>query len=282
MRHHKALIAILVAGTTTGSMALAQVNTDVSSPSILPPEPSIKRVVVASPRAALITAVIPGGPGITNQPPVQAIDPTTLLLDGSVSGDGTRPDRPLTIGDVSNFAKNGDSIRIRPDRTVFVQLSPEAEGVWYDDAFGWLGTKITVYARFWGLFISDQPTAAEEAIRPWRFVGRDGAAALALGPAIGRAHNPIGVPIRFGHPGAYEVMARVVTYAYPVTSVNDPINRPPTADELRMGAVVSHDDVRLKVFVMQGRPRPEIDPLPHRELDLIDIMPTETLPGILE
>ena len=48
MLHNKALITLLVAGTTAGSLATAEF-TRVSSPSILPPEPSLKRVVVASP-----------------------------------------------------------------------------------------------------------------------------------------------------------------------------------------------------------------------------------------
>lgn len=288
MLHNKALITLLVAGTTAGSLATAEF-TRVSSPSILPPEPSLKRVVVASPRATLVTTVIADCPDHTNRPPVQPFDPTTILSGGTVSvdgtfatpPDGTAPDRPVTIGDAANFTKPGQSIRIKPSRTVFAQLSPEAEGVWYDHAFGWLGVKIAVYARYWGFYVPEPLTTEQEA-RPWRFVGRDGAAALALGPAIGRAHSPIGVPIHFNNTGAFEVLVRIVTYAYPVTSITDPINRPPTADELRTGAVVAHDDVRFKVYVMPGRPRAEIDPIPHRELDLINLMPTETLPGILE
>ncbi len=257
------LVTLLVAGTTTGSLALAQGRTDAASPDILPPEPNIKRVVVASPRATLVTTVIPDDPGITNKLPIQS------------------PERPLTIGDAANFAKDGNPIRIRHDRTVFVQLSRAAEGVWYDHAFGWLGTKVVVFARYWGLAVPDQLTPEQDS-NPWRFVGRDGAAAIALGPAIGRAANPIGVPINFGRPGAYEVLARIVTYAYPVTSIHDPITRPPTSDELRMNGVVAYDDVRFKVRVMPRGAIAEVDPVPHRELDAIDLMPVQALPGILE
>jgi hypothetical protein len=268
------------------SLVMANDYTEVSRPDVLPPEDNIKRVVVASPRATLVTTVIPGD---TNQPPVRPVDVIALIDEDKVSvddteflpPDGTAPDRALTVGGAANFAKDGDSIRVKRYRTVLVQLSPEAEGVWYDHAIGWLGAKITVYARYWGMVVPDNMTDEQEDT-PWRFVGRDGAAAITIGPAIGRASRPIGVPIDFGRAGAYEILARIITYAYPVTSVNDPITRPPTLDELRMNAVVAHDDVRLKVFVNPRGALLEVDPVPHSDLDMIDPMPVETLPGILE
>ena len=266
MRRSKLFIILLVLGVSA-SLAMAQGRRDTGrrdvgrirdlvTPEVIPPDNRLKRVVVASPRATLVTTVIPGDPG-------------------------TPLGRPLTVGDATNFARDDDSMRLRLNRTIFVQLSPGAEGVWYDHAIGWLGAKVVLYARYWGDVEPEQPTTGQEP-PAWRFVGRDGAAAITIGPAIGRAARPIGVPMTFVTPGRYELLARIITYAYPVTSDTDPITRPPTLDELRMYGVVAHDDVRLKVRVAPAGDVTEVDPVPHRELDLIDPMPVESLPGILE
>jgi len=207
------------------------------------PQPAIVNYMVASPRATLATT-----------PPLSAeVDDVAEVT----------PYR--TLGAACNFARpSGQTVTVREGTTVFVGIKPEAEGVWYERASGWLGAIIIVEIA--------HPRQPDR----WYTLGRDGAAALRIGPSIGVAGRKIGVKARITRPGRYLMRARLYTYALPVPLTDEA----PTRDDLRPYGDVDMDTVNFMLRVVginDPAPAPEAyEPVEKQPLD------TEVLMGTFE
>lgn len=161
--------------------------------------PGVREIVVASPRAAIAWAV--------PRPPHVGPEATTM------------EELPrFQVGAAENFAATRIAIVVRKDSVVRFRESRQIEGVWYDDAFGRLGTILLVQMR--------NPT---DATPEWITLGRDGAGAIRRGPSIGTAR--VSVPVRFPRVGEYQLRAIVVTGAIPMGPVvgatdTEPVDSP--------------------------------------------------------
>ena len=262
MTRSSKLIITLLAGGLAAWATLAPATVTPDEPHPVPIDPYIRSVIVASPRVALVTEEVP----VTPQPTNVTVDPLTRLR---------------TLGDAYNFTKDDQSIRVRVGATVNVLLSRNTEGVWYDEANGWLGAHLCLFAKYLGPTMPEDAPTHDELYRPWRLVGCDGASALRRGPSIGRVREPINVPLRVYHHGNYLLKALIVSFAFPVDSDGNPVTDHPSMTDLQNNGKVAVDEVFIKVRVVPPYIDP-IDPLPHFEFDLIEELPRETLPGVHE
>ena len=120
------------------------------------------------------------------------------------------PVRLRTLGNVYDFTKEDQSIRVRQGTIVDVLLTRNAEGVWHDEANGWLGVCLCVYAQYFGPGTLDE-TTWESDWMPRLFMGCDGVSALRRGPRIGRVHDPIHVPVPIHYSGAFLLKTLVIS-----------------------------------------------------------------------
>ncbi len=253
----------------------------------------VTELVVASPRATLAAKeeIVRPGP----LPPVftNRVDVPVRNARVDPDADTTRPViapeivRYIGVGDVFNFSTGNTHAHIRQGGTLLVRLSEHMECVWYEHVQGWMGVKICLYVKTGDIAGTDNEA--------WRLVGRDGAWAYRRGPSIGRTSDVIGVPMRPWCAGKYELLARVTTFSVPrdltpserdalIRDDGDEDARPEFSnyENLREKAVVAQDDIRIKLVVHGRTGVDPIDPREHDERDLIEVLPTDSLPGVLE
>ena len=189
----------------------------------LPPlQSEIRAYVVASPRAALMARPMvdredTGGPIIGDK-------------DGTIIPVGPC----LTTGAAHNFARDDARILVRPGAILDVQMAPHAEGVWYENTEGWLGTFLMVERL--------DPESGE-----WTVIGRDGARDRRRGPSIGTT-DLIHVPVEVDQPGDHHLRARMWTFAIP--------NCPSPLAHLRTCGDVDRTAVDIILRVLDGPPTP--------------------------
>jgi len=138
------------------------------------------------------------------------------------------------IGAVYNFPQDDGRLVVRAGSVIAFGLDRTLEGVWYEDACGFLGTQLALEIR--------EDGAADST---WVEIGRDGAAADRCGPCVGKAR--VEVRHQFRGVGEYLVRARIWTCAIPgpddPTEPTDPSVRP-------AGSADAYDEVYVLVRVI--------------------------------
>lgn len=123
MTRSSKLIMALVAGALVSWATLVPATVTPDEPHPVSLDPNAKTVIVASPRIALVTEEVHVTP-----------NPTDVTAEPII--------RLRTLGDAYNFTREDQSIGVRRHAVVDVLLSRNAEGVWYDNANGWLGAHL--------------------------------------------------------------------------------------------------------------------------------------------
>ena len=177
------------------------------------PEPMIREVRVASPRAALVMAVCDNTPQKPTE--ISAVQPV-----------------PHQVGAAENFASKPIALVVPKGQVIYFRDSRDIEGVWYRRTHGWLASAFFLQIK--------DPTGTEDT---WIPIGHDGAYAIRKGPSVGRAN--IGVRHRFERPGQFVLRAIVVTVAVPV----DPNNADP--NQKCPYTAFDYDEVLIRVQVVE-------------------------------
>jgi len=176
-----------------------------------------------------------------------------------------------TLGAAYNFPRDNGRMLLRQGTLLFVRFDRNIEGVWYENACGLLGSRLTLEARRLvaaegegeeegegegegenGPRRPDQAAEGEgegegEIGEDWTLVGVDGARANLCGPAFATAN--IGVRQRFLIPGDYLLRATIESVALPQSEV---------AEESEVcGGARAVDEVLLHVRVIGREPRQE-------------------------
>lgn len=274
---HLLVDGVLAVALIAGGPALAQQNEKPEEPGIhpKPEEPQvIRRVnrrmlhfapyVVASPRAALCNIPAP---------------PTNDEVEPGATDDVVVEPMFRTIGAAHNFAKKNGTVLLRFGSVLKVHLSEHAEGVWYEDASGWLGTLLILDVAKLDTDV-DPATVDPEALEAddrleWRTIGRDGAAAHRVGPSLGHAKH-LGVAFRPPRPGMYALRARIYTYALPTCLDDGTEIERPSREEILANGTVAADRVFIRLNVIRSNwevPDPKhdepIEEMPPQDLSKI-------------
>ncbi|NIA15984.1 MAG: hypothetical protein GWP08_18120 [Nitrospiraceae bacterium] len=155
-----------------------------------------------------------------------------------------------SIGATYNFPRDDARMAVRPGTVIVFRLGRDLEGVWYEDASGFLSTQLVVDMRVWNDTVET----------PWVAIGKDGASGDAIGPMVGRAE--VGVRHAFREPGEYLVRARIWTHAIPNNDLDCVPEEPATKQdedpdvEAPCGSARSYDEVYILVRVAAVEPTP--------------------------
>lgn len=166
------------------------------------------------------------------------------LLPGCLS----TADCPQSVGATYNFARDDARMAVRPGTVIVFRLGRDIEGVWYENASGFLSAQLVVDMRVWNDTVET----------PWVEIGKDGASADAVGPLVGRA--AIGVRHAFTEPGEYLVRARIWTHAipgdHPDCVPEDPATKQDEDPDIEVpcGSARSYDEVFILVRVAAVEP----------------------------
>lgn len=157
------------------------------------PQPKLVRRVVAAPRVSV--ARLPGA--LRPQAEEDATEEEPL-------NEGAERKPCEIIGAAQNFARPPARMVVPLGTLVVFQTGPDTEGVWYEDACGWLGVYLRVSAR-------------RVRTDAWHGIGRAYQAKRECGPALGHSDG-LQVAWEPERTGTYQVRSHVVSFAQPLRS----------------------------------------------------------------